>query len=1339
MKLKKIIPIITLFILLLCCGIGANAAPYSGSCGTNVKYSLNTDTGLLTISGSGAMKNYSMSSYPWYSYRTSIKNVEIKSGVTSVGDYAFYNYNTIESITIPEGVTQIGAYALLGCSGIAKLTVPESVISIGYEAFYKCSGLTEINWNAKTVGDLTKNNNLFYNAGQSGSGIKVTFGANVEKIPAYLFNPYTHVSSTNFPNITSVVIGDKVTSIGQYSFFVCKNIKNITIGNNVASIDNHAFSYCTSLESITIPNSVTSIGTSAFSGCQNIKSITIPENVTSIGVASFSGCSNITEINWNAKNVSDLTNSTYIFNGAGQNAGGIKVTFGNTVERIPAYLFYPNQSDSSYAAKITSITIGNNVTSIGNYAFYNCKDLQEINWNAKSVSNFPSNNYIFGYAGQNGSGVKVIFGTNVETIPATIFSPNSSSTSYLPNITNVTIGNNVTSIGTSAFRDAVGLKSITIPEKVTNIGGSAFYNCKSLTEINWNAKNVSDFSSGNYVFYCAGQDGNGINITFGNTVEKIPAYAFYPCDGSYYAANQSTYAPKFSNINFGSGVKTIGRSAFTTCSGFSSITIPKNITSIGSNAFLFCSNLSNITVDANNTAYSSVDGVLFNKTGTILIRYPEQKYGSYVIPNNVSTIEPWAFRNCRSLKSITIGTNVTDIGTWAFYQCTGITDIKWNAKNVNDFSANTTIFTQVGTSTNGVTVVFGDTVEHIPAYIFDSTDVSNAPYITSVTIGNNVKSIGDYAFYYCSNITNLTLGNQVSSIGSYTFGNCKFKDITLPNSLTNIAEYAFWGSDITSIKIPSSVKSIGDNAFLFCYNLVSITVDTNNTAYSSVDGMLLDKKGTTLIRCPEGKGGIIVIPDGVKNISEWAFSDCAITDITFPHSIVSVGELAFRGCNSLTNLYYNGSKSDWQNVSIADYGNDYLLNLTPKYNFEHAHEYTLAENGWSWNDNNTVATVTICCNICDDKQTVNAEITETGKSPTCTEGCSKTYKATATYNNQSFENSVVKDFTATGHTEAIDEAVSPTCTETGLTEGKHCSVCDEVLIARSEMAPLGHRVIEETTVSVDPITIDNSGTIPFVLTDGVYYSNNHSNSSSSNLKFIAQHPCTLTLNYGVSSEQNYDKLYILQNNTTKDTISGNVSNKTLTLTLVAGDTVTVRYSKDASTSSKQDQGWVSLDYEFVSITTETDISADTIEPTCINNVVCSYCQTVVKETSEHTGVVTPAVAPTCTKTGLTEGSHCSVCDEVLVAQKVVRPTGHTRVVAPAVEPTCTETGLTEGEICSVCKTVFVAQNVVDALGHTEVIDKAVDATCTETGLTEGKHCSVCDEVLVEQTIVIDLI
>ena len=138
------------------------------------------------------------------------------------------------------------------------------------------------------------------------------------------------------------------------------------------------------------------------------------------------------------------------------------------------------------------------------------------------------------------------------------------------------------------------------------------------------------------------------------------------------------------------------------------------------------------------------------------------------------------------------------------------------------------------------------------------------------------------------------------------------------------------------------------------------------------------------------------------------------------------------------------------------------------------------------------------------------------------------------------------------------------------------------------------------------------------------------------------------------------------------------------------------------------------------------------EATCTTAQICTVCNAVINGALGHTEVIDAAVEATCKATGLTEGKHCSVCNEVILAQTVVEKLAHTEVIDAAVSATCTETGLTEGKHCSVCNEVIVAQTVVEKLAHTEVVDAAVEATCTATGLTAGKHCSVCNTVLVAQ-------
>ena len=137
-------------------------------------------------------------------------------------------------------------------------------------------------------------------------------------------------------------------------------------------------------------------------------------------------------------------------------------------------------------------------------------------------------------------------------------------------------------------------------------------------------------------------------------------------------------------------------------------------------------------------------------------------------------------------------------------------------------------------------------------------------------------------------------------------------------------------------------------------------------------------------------------------------------------------------------------------------------------------------------------------------------------------------------------------------------------------------------------------------------------------------------------------------------------------------------------------------------------------------------------PTCTTSQICTHCEDELKPALGHDTVIDAKKDPTCTDTGLTEGSHCTRCDGATVAQEVIPALGHDTVIDAKKDPTCTETGLTEGSHCSRCDGATVAQEVIPALGHTEVVDAKKDPTCTETGLAEGKHCSVCNTVTVAQ-------
>ena len=373
-------------------------------------------------------------------------DAENKIAEVTYGDYyCCYSGNIIipEKVTYngaEYSVTSIGGSAFSHCSSLNSVTIPNSVISIGYDAFSYCSSLTSIT------------------------------------IP----NSVTLIDDEAFAScssLASVAIGNSVTEIGGSAFSHCSSLNSVTIPNSVISIGSSAFSDCSSLNSVIIPNSVISIGSTAFSNCSSLTSVTIGTNVTSIGSSVFVDCLSLTSVQWNVKKCREFQSSHdqpfY---------GSFKITsfiFGDSVERIPAYLCYE-------MSRLTSITIPNSVTEIGERAFSYSSltsiEVDENNLNYASISGVLYDKNIAILIACTGGKTEV-------SIPNSVTSIGDYAFYYCSNLTSIAIPNSVTSIGNRAFYNCSSLTSITIPNSVISIGSSAFYGCQSLTSITVLAEN----------------------------------------------------------------------------------------------------------------------------------------------------------------------------------------------------------------------------------------------------------------------------------------------------------------------------------------------------------------------------------------------------------------------------------------------------------------------------------------------------------------------------------------------------------------------------------------------------------------------------------------------------------------------------------------------------------------------------------------------------------------------------------------------------------------------------------------------------------------------------------
>ncbi|WP_155012377.1 leucine-rich repeat domain-containing protein [Barnesiella intestinihominis] len=589
----------------------------------------------------------------------------------------------------------------------------------------------------------------------------------------------------------------------------------------VTKIGTGAFRDCTGLTAVTLPNAMTSIGRNAFRDCTGLTTVTISNSVTSIGSYAFYGCTGLTEVTipnamtdiggWAFTYCTGL--QTVIWNA--HNVQDIPLNKSGTP--MPPFLYCKNLTDFVFGDEVEHIpaylcynltslknlVIGNSVTTIGSYAFSSCTGLKKVIWNARNANGFQDDTPFSDCENL----TEFVFGDEVEHIPDYLCY-------NLTSLKNLVIGNSVTNIRSHAFKGCTGLTAVTLPNAMTDIGGWAFAYCTGLTE-----------------------------VTIPNAVTYIGSGAFSGCTG-------------LTEVTIPNAVTEIGFRAFSGCTGLTEVTIPNAVTHIGDGVFAYCTGLKKVIWNARN-----VQNFLHNYS-----TYPFlscKQLTDFVFGEEVEHIPALLCCELASLKNLVIGNSVTSIGISAFDGCSGLTEVIWNARNVQDFQDNSSRpFSGCDRLTD---FVFGEEVEHIPDYLCYQLTSLN-----TIVIPNSVTSIGTNAFSFCSGLKTVTIPNSVTSIGTNAFSFCSgLKTVTIPNSVTDIGDEAFYYcTGLTEVTIPNSVTSIGSGTFEDCSGLKTVT-----------------------------------IPNSVTDIGDEAFYYCTgLKTVTIGNSVKSIGDKAFYHCSSLEHV-----------------------------------------------------------------------------------------------------------------------------------------------------------------------------------------------------------------------------------------------------------------------------------------------------------------------------------------------------------------------------------------------------------------------------------------------------
>lgn len=858
----------------------------------------------LLMCGCTALRHVSIgdkvTSIGYYAFdKTAIENITLPNTLLSIGECAFRN-TAIESITLPDSLLTIGKSAFEQCNNLTQVVVPDSVTSMGESAFYYCRGLTSVELGN---GITTLPNYAFCGCSKLQT---VRLGASIQTIGYYGFSGSS--------SMTTLVLKGSWAQFCAIDFEIEKYEEDGPLCNPLRYVSTVYVGDTEVGKDLVLPNDVTLIKTNAFYKCNAFDSITLPDCNITLQRQAFihAGFTSVNlgngRITWECKSYANPENNAF------KDCAKLQtVTMGDNITEIGAYAFIG-------CNELRSVTLGNGVQVIGDNAFDGLSKLTEINLpeSLTRIGNYAFNNCV---------------NIEVDVTCSQLTRIGNYAFYNCGKISTVTFGDKLTNIGGYAFSKLPLLQTIVIPDNVTYIGQDSFRSCTGLTSIT------------------VGSDDTSVS-------QEIFANAFKSCYN-------------VTEINLGRSVTYIGADAFAS-SKITELIIPDTVTYIGEGAFMYCSQLTKLSVPFIGSGNGEYTEFMY-----FFADYFQKWTGMSQVLTEVTVcggaVAQDAFHDCPNITVL----NLEGVTSVAFDALSGLTGITTLTLPTLDNRLNYLFGGQslddnelLPESLNTVTVASGD----IAREAFCGTNIRN------IYLLEGVKSIGAYAFAECDKLHQIILPEGLETIGDYAFYDSNYMwNIVLPRSLkyvgksafyctqkhdTNRIEYQgtlsewcaidFYGSssnplsrrasknylenfddlelyingelahidstftvpegttrigdyslvDLVSLNLPASLREVNNYAFEGCAGLCAITIPEENDVFVTLSGVLYLKDSWEVVHVPY-QIGVLTIPDSMVHVPENLFAYKEnLACVYFNDNVVSIGKGAFRNCKNLTALHF---------------------------------------------------------------------------------------------------------------------------------------------------------------------------------------------------------------------------------------------------------------------------------------------------------------------------------------------------------------------------------------------------------------------------------------------------